>query len=113
MKTVVITGSGRGFGLEMLKVFRKNNFNCVVCDVNEEVMDEAKTSLEAIPGKGEVYLHPIDVTNYDSINKLIEDYEDVIKQYDDSFKVRFLFCEANYIFVSLICGFVSIVNLLK
>ena len=30
MKTVVITGSGRGFGLEMLKVFRKNNFNCVV-----------------------------------------------------------------------------------
>ena len=26
MKTVVITGSGRGFGLEMLKVFRKNNF---------------------------------------------------------------------------------------
>ena len=39
MKTVVITGSGRGFGLEMLKVFRKNNFNCIVCDVNEEVMD--------------------------------------------------------------------------
>ena len=35
MKTVVITGSGRGFGLEMLKVFRKNNFNCIVFDVNE------------------------------------------------------------------------------
>ena len=26
-------------------------------------------------------------------------------------RVRFLFCEANYIFVSLICGFASIVNL--
>ena len=27
MKTVVITGSARGFGLEMLKLFRKENFN--------------------------------------------------------------------------------------
>ena len=73
MKTVVITGSGRGFGLEMLKVFRENNFNCIVCDVNEEIMDEAKASLEAISSEGEVYTHPIDVTNYESINKLIED----------------------------------------
>ena len=37
MKTVVITGSARGFGLEMLKLFRKENFNTVICDVNEEV----------------------------------------------------------------------------
>ena len=82
MKTVVITGSGRGFGLEMLKVFRKNNFNCVVCDVNEEVMDEAKVSLEAIPSKGEVYIHPIDVTNYESINTLILDVSSKFKTID-------------------------------
>ena len=82
MKTVVITGSGRGFGLEMLKVFRKNNFNCVICDVNEEVMDEAKASLEVIPGKGEVYIHPIDVTNYESINSLISDVSSIFNTID-------------------------------
>ena len=36
MKTVVITGSARGFGLEMLKLFRENNFNTVICDINED-----------------------------------------------------------------------------
>ena len=41
MKTVVITGSARGFGYEMLKLFRENNCNIVVCDVNEEYVKEA------------------------------------------------------------------------
>ena len=30
MKSVVITGSARGLGLEMAKVFRKNNLNVVL-----------------------------------------------------------------------------------
>ena len=33
MKTVVITGSARGLGLEMSKVFRKNNYNVVISDL--------------------------------------------------------------------------------
>ena len=33
MKTVVITGSARGFGFEMLKLFRQKNYNVVLCDV--------------------------------------------------------------------------------
>ena len=36
MKTVVITGSARGFGFEMIKLFKENNYNVVVMDVNEE-----------------------------------------------------------------------------
>ena len=35
MKTVVITGSARGLGLEMSKVFRKNNYNVVISDLKE------------------------------------------------------------------------------
>ena len=34
MRTVVITGSARGFGYEMIKLFRKNDFNVVLCDVS-------------------------------------------------------------------------------
>ena len=41
MKTVVITGSARGFGLEMLKIFRRYNFNCVICDVNDNEIENA------------------------------------------------------------------------
>lgn len=36
MKTVVITGSARGFGFEMAKLFRVNNFNVVLSDINEQ-----------------------------------------------------------------------------
>ena len=30
MKTVVITGSARGFGYELIRLFRKHNFNVVL-----------------------------------------------------------------------------------
>ena len=30
MKTVIITGSANGFGYEMLKLFRENNYNIVL-----------------------------------------------------------------------------------
>ena len=36
MRTVVITGSARGLGLEMAKVFRKNNINVVISDLSED-----------------------------------------------------------------------------
>ena len=36
MKTVVITGSARGLGLEMAKVFKEKNVNVILSDLNEE-----------------------------------------------------------------------------
>ena len=45
MKTVVITGSGRGLGFEMAKVFRKNHFNVVLSDLSEENLLNARLSL--------------------------------------------------------------------
>ncbi len=36
MKTVVITGSARGFGYAMIELFRKRDFNVVLCDVNKD-----------------------------------------------------------------------------
>ena len=62
-KTVVITGSGRGFGLEMLKVFRKNDFNVVICDINEKTLDEASKELEKINSKGRILSYLVDITN--------------------------------------------------
>lgn len=42
MKTVVITGSARGLGFEMSKVFLNNNVNVVISDVNEENLKKGK-----------------------------------------------------------------------
>ena len=48
MKTVVITGSARGLGFEMAKVFRKNNYNVVISDLNEENLVKAEEKLNEI-----------------------------------------------------------------
>ena len=48
MKTVVITGSARGLGFEMAKVFRKNNVNVVLSDLNIDKLNNSKSELEKI-----------------------------------------------------------------
>ncbi|MBQ7240040.1 MAG: SDR family NAD(P)-dependent oxidoreductase [Bacilli bacterium] len=72
MKTVVVTGSARGFGLAMLKEFRKYNFNVVVTDINEEEIKKAKKTLEEIDSLGEIYTQVADVTSEEDITKLIK-----------------------------------------
>ena len=73
MKTVIITGSARGFGYEMIKLFRKANFNTVLCDINEEALKNAKESLEKEEGKGLVLAIKADVTNQEDVSNLIKE----------------------------------------
>ena len=72
MKTVVITGSARGLGLEMAKVFRKNNYNVVISDLKEQTLKEAKKELEKIESKGTVEYCICNVTYSEDIKTLIE-----------------------------------------
>ena len=71
MKTVVVTGSARGFGLALLKEFRKYNYNVVVTDVNEEELKKAKKALEEIDSVGEILSVVCDITDEKGINTLI------------------------------------------
>lgn len=71
MKTVVITGSARGFGYAMTELFYRRNFNVVLCDINEEELDNAKKKLEGISSKGKVLAYKMDVTKEDEIQNLI------------------------------------------
>lgn len=70
MKTVVITGSARGFGLELAKVFRQNNFNVVISDINEKGLENAKQQLEQISSDAKILSVVCDVTNHDMIECL-------------------------------------------
>ena len=71
MKTVVITGSARGLGFEMVKVFRKNNLNVVLSDLNYDKLEIAKQELEKIKSKSSVYICVCDVTKSKDISNLI------------------------------------------
>ena len=54
MKTVVITGSTRGLGLEMAKCFRKTGWNVIVNGVNKDRLDAAVHTLRKRQGAGTV-----------------------------------------------------------
>lgn len=82
MKTVIITGSARGFGYEMIKLFRKANFNTVLCDINEEALKNAKESLEKEEGKGLVLAIKADVTNQEDVSNLIKEVLDNVETID-------------------------------
>lgn len=71
MKSVVITGSARGLGLEMAKCFRKKNFNVVICDLFKNDIDKAKNNLLEISGDGDVLSVLCDVTQESDLKKLI------------------------------------------
>lgn len=73
MKTVVITGSARGFGLEMLKFFRKNEYNTVICDINDISINNAMDELKKINSKGNIYKYKVDVTCENQLNDMIND----------------------------------------
>ena len=73
MKTVVITGSARGFGLEMLKKFRENFYNVVICDINKHAIKEAEDILLKMNYQGKVLSYKVDVTDEHDLNKMIKD----------------------------------------
>ncbi|MBO5476736.1 MAG: SDR family NAD(P)-dependent oxidoreductase [Clostridia bacterium] len=72
MKTVVITGSARGLGFEMAKVFRRNNVNVVISDLNEEKLANAKKELEEIESEAQVKYCVCNVTSSENIQNLID-----------------------------------------
>ena len=82
MKTVVITGSARGLGLEMAKVFKRNNLNVVISDLNEEGLKNAANELNKINSNSKIEYCECDVTKSDDIKKLIEFSQNKFNQID-------------------------------
>jgi NAD(P)-dependent dehydrogenase (short-subunit alcohol dehydrogenase family) len=72
MKTVVITGSARGLGLEMAKLFRQANLNIVISDLKEENLKKAKKQLEELNGEGNIEYCVCNVTYSEDIQNLID-----------------------------------------
>lgn len=82
MKTVVVTGSARGFGLELIKLFRKEDFNVVICDINENELENAKKELENIKKKGKILSYKADITKEEDIDNIIKQVLEETKTID-------------------------------
>lgn len=72
MKTVVITGSTRGLGFEMAKLFRAEGWNLVINGVNAERMQASTETLRAIAGAGKVECSAGSVASAEDIQGLID-----------------------------------------
>lgn len=72
MKTVVITGSARGLGFELAKVFLQNNVNVIISDLSEEKLKLAKIELKKINTDAHIKYFVCDVTKSNEVNKLIK-----------------------------------------
>ncbi len=73
MKTVVITGSTRGLGYEMAKVFLRNGWNVVVNGVNKERLIRACDNLQAEKSSGSVLGIAGNVRNSEDIQKIMDE----------------------------------------
>ena len=72
MKTVVITGGARGFGLAMHRLFRERGCNIVVNDISNEALENAKKELENISGIGKIICIQGDITKSEDIQNIID-----------------------------------------
>lgn len=70
MKTVVITGSARGFGLELAKEFRKYNYTVVISDILENELINAVNILKTISSNGNILNVKCDVTKEEDLINL-------------------------------------------
>ena len=70
MKSVVITGSGRGLGYEMAMRFRRAGYDVVLNDINAQQLEIAKQKLAEIAGEGKVLAFAGDVSDLASMQGL-------------------------------------------
>ena len=72
MKTAVITGSTRGLGFEMAKLFRQNNWSVVINGVNPDRLEKALEDLRTLPGIGKVEGFAGSVADTGDLQKLLD-----------------------------------------
>ena len=78
MKTVLITGSNRGLGLEFVKHYSENNYNVIACCRNTDDANDYG------------YLDHIYTNNMPKTRKILGEFYEIIKSYTDHERISML-----------------------
>ncbi len=70
-KISMITGAGRGIGKELAMLFAREGSDLAICDVNEEVLAEAKAEIEKATGR-KVFAERVDVTSVEEVGSFVD-----------------------------------------
>ena len=79
MRTIVVTGSARGFGFELVKLFRERNFNVVLLDISKKALEQAEEELKKIKSRGRVLTYAVDISKAEEVEKVVADIVDDLK----------------------------------
>lgn len=71
MKTIVITGSGRGLGYQLAKRFCEAHMTVVLNDINAERVAQAQSELQAQYPSAQVYACPGNICVYEDVQALV------------------------------------------
>ncbi|MBQ7895792.1 MAG: SDR family NAD(P)-dependent oxidoreductase [Oscillospiraceae bacterium] len=71
MKNIVITGSSKGLGFEMARLFKAAGNNVVINGSNQQRLDAAVEKLSSLPGEGKVLGFRASVTESNELQQMI------------------------------------------
>ena len=72
MKNIVITGSSKGLGFEMARLFKASGCSIVINGSNQQRLDAAVEKLSAMPGEGKVLGFRASVTESTELQAMID-----------------------------------------
>jgi NAD(P)-dependent dehydrogenase (short-subunit alcohol dehydrogenase family) len=73
-RTAIVTGGSHGLGLEIARHFLADGARVLVCARDAGALDEARAELESVaPGAGSVETIATDVSELESVERLVED----------------------------------------
>lgn len=70
-KTVVITGGSSGLGLALAKAYVRQGANIALLARNKDKLAAALAELRSINGNTQLAIYPVDICNYDSLDKVV------------------------------------------
>lgn len=79
-KVAIITGGGNGIGKETVLTFSKEGATVIIADYNEQAGNETLEQLKSNGGKG--MFIKVDVSDYDSVKKMVEEVIEQFKRID-------------------------------
>ena len=72
MKNIVITGSSKGLGFEMARLFKAAGNNVIINGSNQQRLDAAVEKLNSLPGEGKVLGFKASVTESSELQQMID-----------------------------------------